>query len=173
MQSSAFHLIKESRKPSLIVFDLDLTLWPFRVDKNTKTPFHISRKGNVVDVRGKVFKTFPEVSQLLTALSENRYNLALASRIEDIPGAYQLLHFFDLTHYFVYKEIYPGTKTKHFENLHIKSGIDYENMLFFDDDKRNIRDISRLGVTVIQVPKDGITFSVVNSGLLAFSVGCR
>ncbi|PNF13874.1 hypothetical protein B7P43_G11475 [Cryptotermes secundus] len=133
-----------------------------RVDKNAKSPFSISRQRNITDTRGRVFKTFPEVPQLLRALTNSGYNLAAASRIEDIPGAYQLLHLFDITQYFRYKEIYPGTKTVHFNNLRAKTGIRFEHMIFFDDDKRNVRDVSRLGVTVFQVPQDGLTFSVLN-----------
>ncbi|KAJ9593158.1 hypothetical protein L9F63_015289 [Diploptera punctata] len=162
-------LANELKKPSLIVFDLDLTLWSFRVDKSAKSPFNLSRKGNITDTKGKVFKTFPEVPEVLKELTEDNYKLAVASRIEDIPGAYQLLHLFELTHYFSYKEIYPGSKTVHFEQLCRKSGVDFNNMLFFDDDKRNIRDISKLGVTVIQVPDSGITSSLVKSGLVTFA----
>ncbi|KAJ4451524.1 hypothetical protein ANN_02988 [Periplaneta americana] len=160
MQQFVPHQIEEWKKPGLVVFDLDFTLWPFRVDKNARSPFNVSKKGNVIDTRGKVFKTFPEVPQLLATLSENGFNLAVASRIEDISGAYQLLQLFEITQYFHYKEIYPGTKTVHFKHLHVKTGLEYDRMIFFDDDKRNVRDISRLGVTVIQVPEGGLSFCV-------------
>lgn len=164
--------IEDWMKPALIVLDLDFTLWPFRVDKHAKSPFSTSRKGNVTDTRGKVFRTFPEVPQLLRALKNNGYNLAAASRIEDIPGAYQLLHLFDITQYFQYKEIYPGTKTVHFNHLHAKTGIRFEHMIFFDDDRRNVRDVSRLGVVVSQVPQGGLTCCVLNEGLLNFASTC-
>ena len=169
MQSLDLHTSGDQKKPLLIVFDLDLTLWPFRVDKSTTSPFHLSRKGNVTDAKGKVLKTFPSVSEVLKELLDNKYVLAIASRIEDIAGVYQLLHLFEITHYFAYKEIYPGSKTSHFQKLRAKSGVDYSDMLFFDDDKRNVRDVSRLGVTVLQVPDSGITSAVVKSGLSLFA----
>lgn len=172
MHSRVLCEVENWKKPALIVLDLDFTLWPFRVDKNAKSPFSVSRKGNVTDTRGRVFKTFPEVPQLLGTLTDDGYNLAAASRIEDIPGAYQLLHMFDMTQYFRYKEIYPGTKTVHFNNLRAKTGIRFEHMIFFDDDKRNVRDVSRLGVAVSQVPQDGLTFNVLNEGLLNFASTC-
>ena len=45
--------------------------------------------------------------------------------------------------------------------------MDYD--VFFDDDKHNVWDVSRLGITVLQVPDSGITSSVVKSGLLLFA----
>jgi magnesium-dependent phosphatase 1 len=169
MQSPVLYQVEDWKKPALIVFDLDFTLWPFRVDKSAKSPFRVSKKGNVTDAKGRVFKTFPEVPQLLMTLTNNGYSLAVASRIEDIPGAYQLLQLFGITQYFQYKEIYPNTKTVHFHQLHAKTGMKFDHMVFFDDDKRNVRDVSRLGVMAIQVPQGGMTFSVLNTGLLSFA----
>jgi magnesium-dependent phosphatase 1 len=172
MQRPVLHHVEDWKRPTLIVFELDFTLWPFRVDKSAKSPFSISRKGNVIDARGRVFMTFPEVPQLLMTLTNNGYNLAVTSRIEDIPGAYQLLQLFGITQYFQYKEIYPSTKTVHFNQLRAKTGIKFDHMIFFDDDKRNVRDVSRLGVMVFQVPQSGITFSVLNTALLCFASTC-
>jgi magnesium-dependent phosphatase 1 len=164
--------VEDWKKPALIVLDLDFTLWPFRVDKNAKSPFSVSKRGNVIDARGRALKIFPEVPQLLSTLTDNGYSLAVASRIEDIPGAYQLLQLFGITQYFQYKEIYPSTKTVHFNQLHAKTGITFDHMIFFDDDKRNVRDVSRLGVMVFQVPQSGMTFSVLNTALQCFASSC-
>ena len=43
-------------------------------------------------------------------------------------------------------EIYPSTKTKHFNSIAKKSGVPYSNMVFFDDEHRNIRDVGEMGV---------------------------
>jgi magnesium-dependent phosphatase 1 len=172
MQEHLLHHVEDVKKPALIVFDLDFTLWPFRVDKNAKSPFSVSKRGNVIDVRGRVFKTFSEVPQLLMTLTSNGYTLAVASRIEDIAGAYQLLQLFGITQYFKYKEIYPSTKKVHFNQLHIKTGMEFDRMIFFDDDKRNVRDVSRLGVMVFQVPQSGMTFNLLNTALLCFASTC-
>jgi len=48
-------------------------------------------------------------------------------------------------------EIYPGSKIKHFEALHKRTGIPYTEMLFFDDEQRN-SEVERLGVTFHLVP---------------------
>ncbi|CAI4214862.1 unnamed protein product [Parascedosporium putredinis] len=60
-------------------------------------------------------------------------------------------------------EIYPGSKIRHFETLHRKTGIPYEDMLFFDDESRN-RDVEALGVTMWLV-RDGMTWSELEEGV--------
>ena len=42
-------------------------------------------------------------------------------------------------------------------------------MLFIDDDKNNVQDVSRLGVKAFQVPDSGITSVVAKSGLSLFA----
>ncbi|KAI1198680.1 magnesium-dependent phosphatase-1 [Nemania serpens] len=60
-------------------------------------------------------------------------------------------------------EIYPSSKTRHFEALHKRTGIPYADMLFFDDESRN-RDTESLGVTMWLV-RDGVTWGEVESGI--------
>ena len=50
-------------------------------------------------------------------------------------------------------EVYPGTKTTHFERIHRRTGIAYEDMVFFDNEYRNVRDVQRLGVTCVYTPE--------------------
>lgn len=60
-------------------------------------------------------------------------------------------------------EIYPGSKMRHFEALRKKTGIPYEDMLFFDDEGRN-REVESLGVTFWLV-RDGMTWGEVEAGV--------
>lgn len=56
--------------------------------------------------------------------------------------------------FFSYMEIYPGSKKKHFAKLREATGVEFGDMLFFDDEKRN-REVEDLGVTMWWVP-DGL-----------------
>ncbi|KAF4123074.1 hypothetical protein GMORB2_6622 [Geosmithia morbida] len=60
-------------------------------------------------------------------------------------------------------EIYPSSKIRHFEALHKRTGIPYEDMLFFDDEARN-RDTESLGVTMWLV-RDGVTWTEIEKGV--------
>lgn len=155
-----------SRKPKLIVFDLDYTLWPFHVDTNVIRPF--KKKGNkVVDSCGQTVKYFEDVPEILNQLHNEGYELGVASRTGEIQGAKQLLDLFEWNKYFKYKEIYPGCKVTHFSKIQKASGIDYKDMIFFDDEHRNIVDVGKLGVTCIYV-RNGLTHSVLQDALKVF-----
>jgi magnesium-dependent phosphatase 1 len=60
-------------------------------------------------------------------------------------------------------QIYPGTKTTHFERIHRATGIEYKEMLFFDDESRN-KNVETLGV-VMQLVRDGVTRNAVDAGV--------
>jgi magnesium-dependent phosphatase 1 len=65
--------------------------------------------------------------------------------------------------YFDHLQIYPGSKTTHFERIHRDSGIEFEDMLFFDDESRN-KNVEVLGVTM-QLVKDGVTRDEIDKGV--------
>ncbi|PIL34631.1 hypothetical protein GSI_03410 [Ganoderma sinense ZZ0214-1] len=48
--------------------------------------------------------------------------------------------------FFDHLQIYPGSKIRHFQELHKQTGLPYSEMLFFDDEHRN-REVESLGVT--------------------------
>jgi len=73
------------------------------------------------------------------------------------PSSARAIDFFD------YLQIYPGSKTTHFERLKRESGIEYEDMLFFDDEARN-RNVEVLGV-VMWLVKDGVTREEMDAGV--------
>ncbi|XP_031826076.1 magnesium-dependent phosphatase 1 [Nomia melanderi] len=155
-----------ARKPKIIVFDLDYTLWPFWVDTHVTPPF--KKKGNdVVDAHGQIIRYYKEVPEVLKRLSDEGYELGVASRTSEISGAKQLLNLFNWEKYFKYKEIYPGCKVAHFSKIQKASGTDYKDMIFFDDEHRNIVDVGKLGVTCIFV-KNGVNCSLVENTLKNF-----
>ncbi|ROT43014.1 magnesium-dependent phosphatase [Sodiomyces alkalinus F11] len=60
-------------------------------------------------------------------------------------------------------EIYPSSKIRHFEAIHRRTGIAYEDMLFFDDESRN-RDTEGLGVTMYLI-RDGTSWVEIGKGV--------
>ena len=155
-------------RPKLIVFDLDYTLWPFWVDTNVTPPFH--KKGGIVfDSFNEKVRDFPEVSSVLHWLHSEGYLMAVASRTGEVRGAKQLVKLFGWEKYFKYMEIYPGCKKKHFSRFRGESGIEYSDMVFFDDEGRNIRDLKEVGVVSVLVPHSGVTRKLVEEGLALFA----
>jgi magnesium-dependent phosphatase 1 len=140
--------------PELVVFDLDFTLWdcdgawcdclrpPFQRDQ---------RNDQVVDGDGRVVKLYNDVLQILDQCDQAAIPMALASRTEQPTWAGELVELLGIADRFLFAEIYPTTTLKHFAALQKDSDVEFERMIFFDDEMRNIREVSTLGVTSIHV----------------------
>tara|TARA_Y100000588_G_scaffold162454_1_gene176509 strand:+ start:786 stop:1253 length:468 start_codon:yes stop_codon:yes gene_type:complete len=152
-------------KPKLVVFDLDFTLWDAAGTwcDHLSPPFNI-RSGRIFDSRGSELKLYPGTIDILEELKYEHFDLGIASRTNEPDWARELLDLLNVRDYFRYEEIYPGSKVTHFKRLRNKSGLNYEDMIFFDDEQRNITEVGDLGVNCILV-KNGISPSLVLSCL--------
>ena len=148
--------------PRLVVFDLDFTLWDCGgtwCDCLTP-PFAVTRK-RVVDRAGRQVRLYDDVAGILDCCDSKGIPMALASRTEQPSWARELIALLDVAHRFAHLEIYPSSKLKHFAALRDASGVEFSQMLFFDDEPRNIREVSQLGVTCVEVP-DGMNRRLFN-----------
>jgi len=118
---------------------------------------------------------YPEVPSLLQQIRSKGLKVAAVSRTHTPELAWEMLSLLRLGRdegtrgidYFDAFEIYPGPKIAHFRSLKEKTGLEYSDMLFFDDEARN-RDVeNQLGVQVVIVP-NGLNSNVFSSGLLAW-----
>ncbi|CAG2101996.1 unnamed protein product [Medioppia subpectinata] len=123
--------------------------------------------GGVVDARGQKVGFYPEVPEVLKTLFSMGYTIGIASRTSAPEDAEELLSLFDWNKYITYKQIYPGCKTTHFNRIRKESGVQLSQMLFFDDESRNIKDLKAVGVTSILVNK-GVDKVVINEGIKQF-----
>ena len=82
--------------------------------------------------------------------SENKI-IAAASRTHQPVWANNLLEIFNIDKYFACKEIYAGSKVTHLKKIHESFNIQYDQIAFFDDEQRNIDDVSKLGVNCVLV----------------------
>lgn len=156
------------KKPKIIVFDLDYTLWPFWIDTHVTPPFRKGKQNKIIDVCGRTVHHYSDVPNVLKQLSEEGYELGVASRTSEIKGAKQLLDLFGWKKYFNYVEIFPGSKITHFSNIQKSSHADYKDILFLDDEVRNIMEVGKLGVYAVLI-KDGVSRCVVEDALQSFS----
>ncbi|KAI5701628.1 hypothetical protein M8J76_012686 [Diaphorina citri] len=152
------------RHPKLAVFDLDYTVWPFHV-YDLVAPFkRIGQK--VLDSNGMVIKYYQDVPRILEYLREHNILVAAVSTTVRILHVQNILEMIGVARYFDHKEIYPRQKTKHLKNLKEATGIDYKDMIYFDDEQEHVNDISKLGVTATRVEnRMGITHETFEKGL--------
>ena len=64
-------------------------------------------------------------------------------------------------------EIYYGNKQHHLKAIGAKASIDVKDMIFFDNQMDNCRDVSKIGVTVSYTPH-GVTREAFDRVLKAF-----
>ena len=119
---------------------------------------------------------YPEVPLLLQQIRSKGLKIAVASRTHSPELAREMLSLLQLGRdegtrgidYFDAFEIYPGSKIAHFRSLKEKTGLEYSDMLFFDDDVEKNGEVEKqLGVQLIIVP-NGLNSNVFSSGLLAW-----
>ncbi len=131
----------------LFVFDLDFTLWDAGgLWCDCTTPPFIKHNNDILDAKGNKIVLYNNVEKLLESIKSSGKKLGIASRTSAPHIANELLELFNLRRYFDFIEIFPAEKTKHFQNIKDKSGIRFDDMVFFDDEYRNIIDVLQLGV---------------------------
>lgn len=151
----------------LLVFDLDQTLWwcdNIWIDQSAGGPFKRISHDLLTDRSGKELGLFKESRQILQDLRDAGYEMVVASRSKTPQWAKEAMDKLEITEFFSRIYIYPGTKLKHFREIRESCGTAYEEMIFFDDEERNITEISGLGVETVFITS-GINKDVVNSVL--------
>ncbi|XP_065915833.1 magnesium-dependent phosphatase 1-like [Dysidea avara] len=161
------------RIPKLFVFDVDFTLWPLHVDCYVTPPFKSNGCGGATDVYGKRAVLFPDVKDILSDIRQCGIKMAAASSTTDPQASRELQKVLGIYDMFDFSEIYPKRKTNHFEKLKQKSKVEYEDMIFFDDESWNISTVSPLGVTCVHITDNvrGLDWETLKTGLKEFANG--
>lgn len=160
--------------PKIVVFDLDYTLWPFWVDTHVTGPLKAVEGGQKVKDRyGEGYGFYNDVGGVLEALKSKGILIGAASRTHAPDLGREMLKLLKISSasggssraidYFSHLQIYPGNKTTHFSRIQRDTGIEYEDMLFFDDESRN-KNVEVLGVTMWLI-RDGVTIEEVDAGV--------
>ncbi|KZV39163.1 Magnesium-dependent phosphatase [Dorcoceras hygrometricum] len=113
---------------------------------------------------------YPHAKGILYALKDKGVDFAIASRSPTPDIANTFLEKLGIKTMFVSQEIFSSWthKTDHFKNINRKTGVPYNEMLFFDDEDRNIDTVSKMGVTSILV-ENGVNLGAFRQGLSSFS----
>ncbi|EGS21874.1 magnesium-dependent phosphatase-like protein [Thermochaetoides thermophila DSM 1495] len=170
--------------PRMVVFDLDYTLWPFYSDIHISPPVRAvpnTQSSVLADRNGEQFGLYPDAPYIIRLLQSLKIRLAVASKSpvgdlcrevlkqlrlpEDSPGVesssskkLRVIDAFDGG-----LEIYEGTKIRHFEVIARRTGVPFNEMLFFDDERPNL-EVERLGVTM-RLIRDGLTWDELEKGI--------
>ncbi|KAF8404709.1 hypothetical protein HHK36_009597 [Tetracentron sinense] len=113
---------------------------------------------------------YPHARGILYALKDKGIDVAIASRSPTPDIAKTFLDKLGIQSMFVAQEIFSSWthKTEHFQRIQRRTGVPFDSMLFFDDEDRNIKAVSKMGVTSILVG-DGANLGALRQGLMDFS----
>lgn len=112
-------------------------------------------------------KLYPDVYEMIPKLKKLGYKIATASRTHCTEEALSLLHLFNLYPLMSSVQIYPGQKITHFKKIVKDTGDDWSEMVFFDDESRNIRDLTPYGVHCVLV-RNKLDWNTLRQGLQGF-----
>ncbi|GBF91945.1 hypothetical protein Rsub_04669 [Raphidocelis subcapitata] len=182
--------------PRIIAFDLDGTMWwPEMYMLTGGAPFRRDAQGAVYDSRGERVRLLHDTLEIFQQLAADPAfedtEIAYVSRTEYPEWAVPCLKLFHVpvpdggrSHYAHiadgarrpltlhdmgrHSEIYPGSKLTHFRRIAKDSGVDFSDMLFFDNENWNCREVSQLGVVCVHTPR-GMTNAVWREGLAKFA----
>jgi magnesium-dependent phosphatase 1 len=148
-------------KPTTIVFDLDLTLWPFWIDTHVLPPFQKHSNDDqhtIIDKKHRKMTFYTDVPKILNTLRnyclKSDGHMAIASRTSEHEGAMQLMELLEWKDHFNSFQMYPGTKKKHIRKICEELCIEDKNgILFFDDEPYNISDTEAMGCTAYLLSK--------------------
>lgn len=161
--------------PKVVVFDLDYTLWPCWCDTHISPPLKAgSDNAHILDKYGEKIAFYRDVPTILREINDHPSMIAVtASRTHAPKVAQQMLNLIHIdgkpsSKYLAHKTWGVGSKIAHFQEIKKLTGVDYKDMVFFDDEMRN-RDVQdRLGVTFVLV-NEGVTRQAFDRGIKLWS----
>lgn len=166
----------------LIAFDLDGTIWSPEMYQlwGGGAPFKPAENGqDLIDSKGCNVRLLGISSELLHDIKHHvdlsHIKVAWVSCCDEPEWAHECLELFEshpsrlpigkIAHS---SQIYSANKQVHFKTLHEEfPDIEFHEMLFFDNEMRNIHNVEKLGVKCVYCP-DGMTESIWEDGLKLF-----
>lgn len=170
-----------THKPKCIVFDLDYTLWPFFIDDQVTKIHKWKDEENktqikILDHKNKPLEPYQDVTSIIQTLKnfcfeDETYHLSIASRATLRDRALTLFDAFGWNGHFDSVQIYSGTKDKHIKNIMRELNLkNFNEILFFDDNRSNIEHTKNLGVIGHQVRRHyGLHTQELITGLQTFN----
>lgn len=183
--TKAMGLLNSGKRPTLMAFDLDYTMWPRDCDLNVRPPF-CSYEDRVYDVFGSDASPYKDVADLLGAIVDSHIKVAFLSRNPSYMAVESLLRacpmnskkfgvegkLWDAVESRDYFHSYSSGgsgkgKDKHFAALLNMTGVDFKEIIFFDDLPENIEAAKAQGSTAVLVSKaTGLDMSAFTQGLV-------
>ena len=169
--------------PRLIAFDLDGTVWKPDMYElwGGGPPFQTTASPDVLhDSSSATVTLCGNIRDILHELSTSSHwsntKVCYVSCTDEPSWAAACLDMFQTTEgaplsdsvHRDLNQIYKANKQVHFQNLHKTTGVEYRDMLFFDNEKHNCETVSKLGVVCIHC-QNGMNSDIWSRALETFA----
>lgn len=153
--------------PTVVVLDLDYTIWPCWCDTHVSMPFKPLSKSRVRDKYGEELSLYPEVESIILELADQGITVVGASRTATPKVAKELLSLFHVggkpaIKYFLSLQWGQGSKTKHImkaaKELNLEDELRDGEFILFDDESRN-KDVETIGCKFAYLPSQTVGLS--------------
>ena len=122
----------------------------------------------------KCLELFADVRDILEWCTLHEVKITICSRSPDRNLVEKVLKTFNMWNLIEHPQIFDATKDKHFSILHNDHGVQYNNVVFFDDIQSNITAASSLGITSCLVDRrEGLTWGVFLKGMMQYFARVR
>ena len=174
----------EAALPKAVLFDLDMTCWPYTLGSESFGPPYtpMLKEVGVTDRLGRPLRLCRDIPEIFRTLHRAEIPIVLCSRSSVPQWCREFLQSCPLNPKTddtkvadVISEasvIRPAIKKiGHFREIRQHLDVPFHQLLFFDDDQRNCEDGRRLGVRCMRVPRNGwgVTMEVFSEGMRMFS----
>mmetsp|Transcript_22660 Transcript_22660/g.53743 ORF Transcript_22660/g.53743 Transcript_22660/m.53743 type:complete len:202 (-) Transcript_22660:97-702(-) len=165
-----------ARLPRLVAFDLDGTIWTpdMYMLWGGGSPFRTVSNGELRDRSGQPVRLLGISGEILDEIAVepgwSETTVAWVSCTDEPSWADECARKFrtpsgvPLADRVREEIIYKADKRTHFRDLRERTGIDFADMVFFDNERGNIRSVSKLGVLSVHCP-NGMTREVWKDGI--------
>lgn len=157
--------------PSIVVFDLDDTVWIGDIDMTSGPPFTTEGRGlPVLGQRGghgdkvvpcadvpEVFDWL-ETNSIKVAVSTHTFRPTWATDVLNLMETASGTKYADLLVTPIGGDVQRKNKDVHMNAIAAQTGCQCADMVFFDDKDHNVKDAGRTGVLSHMVPNDGLTW---------------
>jgi magnesium-dependent phosphatase 1 len=126
-----------TRFPRVLIFDLDDTLWLGEVDCSGGPPFRAIDTHTTNCSRNRPVRLFTEVPEIFSHIVRTDMHVAYASRTWEPEWAKQALHELGMWDICTAHGWGDCGKSHHLREIKSTLGIDYSEMMFFDNEQRS------------------------------------
>ena len=162
--------------PRLVALDLDGTIWqPEMYQLSDGPPFTYLSSSEAKTNYGSVVKLIGDTANIIDFLYENKIILAWVSCTDEPDWADELLNNFKTAKGVLLStacgssQIFKANKQEHFRRLKKQfPDIEYNEMVFFDNEHHNVASVEKLGVHSVYCPR-GLTKDIWADALAKYS----